>query len=72
MVLKRVTQLSHLDLVLVVQDFKSLSIFDNLGALLQFELQKGVRDDTDSNINCLDIVLDLRDGLLDVGQWCVV
>ena len=72
MVLKRVTQLSHLDLVLVVQDFKSLSIFNNLGALLQFELQKGVRDDTDSNINCLDIVLDLRDGLLDVGQWCVV
>lgn len=58
---------SHFDLVLVVEDLESFAILDHLRALFKLQLEEGVGDDTDSDVDSLDVVLDLRDCLFDVG-----
>ena len=63
---------SHLDFVLVVQYFEGFAVFDHFGALFEFELEQGVGDDSDSDVDSLDVVLDLRDGLLDILQGSVI
>jgi hypothetical protein len=63
---------SCLNFVLIIQDVNGLSILDLLGSLLKFELQKGVRDYADSNVNRLDVVFDSGNGFLDVLKWTVV
>ena len=63
---------SCFNFVLIIQDVNGLSILDLLGSLLKFELKKGVGDNADSNVNGLDVVFDLSDGLLDVLERTVV
>ena len=63
---------SHFDLVLVVEDFESLAILDNLAALFEFELEDGVGHDTNPDVDGLNVVLDLRDSLLDVRERGVI
>ena len=63
---------SHFDLVLVVEDLESLAIFDDLCPFLQLELEQSVRNDTDSDIDGLDVVLNSRDSLFNIGEGSVV
>ena len=63
---------SCLNFILIIQDVNGLSILDLLGSLLKFELQEGVRDYADSNVNRLDVVFDICNRFLDVLKWTVV
>jgi len=63
---------SHFYLVLVVENFESLSILDHFCALFQFQLQQRVWYNSNSDIDGLDIVFDSRDGFFDVGERCIV
>lgn len=63
---------SCLNFVLIIQDVDGLSVLDLLGSLLKFELQEGVRDYADSNVNGLDVVFDIGNRFLDVLKWTIV
>ena len=63
---------SHLDFVLSVKDLECLAILDDLCALLKLELQERIRDNTNSDVDGLDVILYFRDGLLDVREGSVV
>ena len=63
---------SHFDLVLSIEDLERLAILDDLRALLELELQKRIRDNTNSDVDGFNVILYFRDGLLDVRQGSVV
>lgn len=49
-----------------------LAVFDHLRPFSQFQLQQGVADNADSNVDRLDIVFDCCYRFLDILQRCVV
>ena len=63
---------SHLNLVLAIEDLERLAILDDLCALLELELQKRIRDNTNSDVDGFNVILYFRDGLLDVREGSVV
>ena len=63
---------SHFDLVLVVENLESLAILDDLCPFLQLELEQGVRDDTNSDVDGLNVVLNSRDSLFNISEGRVV
>ena len=48
---------SHLNLILVIKNLKGLAIFNFFRALLQLQLQEGVGDYADTDVNGLDVIL---------------
>ena len=63
---------SHLDLVFVIEDLQRFTVLENFSALLEFELEQGIRDNANPNIDGFDVVFDRRNGLLNVLQGCIV
>ena len=63
---------SHLNLILVVEDFKRFSVFYDLCALFKLELKQRVGYNANPNVYRLDIILDIRDRFLNVLKWCII
>jgi len=63
---------SHFNLILIVEDLERFSIFYDLCALFELKLKERVRYDANPNVYRLDIILDIRDRLLNVLKWCII
>ena len=63
---------SHLNLILIVEDFERFSVFYDLCALFELKLKERVRYDANPNVYRLDIILDIRDRLLNVLKRCII
>ena len=63
---------SHLNLILIVEDFERFSVFYDLCALFELKLEERVRYDANPNVYRLDIILDIRDRLLNVLKRCII
>jgi hypothetical protein len=63
---------SDFHLVLIVENLELFAVLDLLGLLFKLPLEQGVADDADSDVDGLDIVLNLSDRLLNVLQRRVV
>ena len=66
------TSSSHLNLILIVEDFERFSVFYDLCALFELKLKERVRYDANPNVYRLDIILDIRDRLLNVLKRCII
>lgn len=64
--------ISDFNLILIVKDFKLLAIFQHLRLLLQLPLEQRVAHHTDPDVDGLNVVLHIGDGLLNVDQGSVV
>ena len=63
---------SDFHLVLIVENLELFAVLDLLGLLFKLPLEQGVADDADSDVDSLDVVLNLSDRLLNVLQRRVV
>ena len=63
---------SHFNLILIVEDLERFSIFYDLCALFELKLKERVRYNANPNVYRLDIILDIRDRLLNVLKWCII
>ena len=63
---------SHLNLILIVEDFERFSVFYDLCALFELKLKERIRYDANPNVYRLDIILDIRDRLLNVLKRCII
>ena len=63
---------SDLHLVLVVEDLEGLSVLEHLGPLLELELQQSVGDDSDPDVDRLDVVLNRCNRLFDILERSIV
>ena len=51
--------ISDFNLVLIVEDFELFAVLDLLRLLLELPLEQSVADDSDSDVDGLDVVLNL-------------
>ena len=66
------TSCSHLNFILIVENFERFSVFYDLCALFELKLEERVRYDANPNVYRLDIILDIRDRLLNVLKRCII